>query len=113
MNTLEKTNQMHDSTKTVARTTPTGFRRRTLAGALLVMALTASAVGFAAASHADDNTAAPGTGPAPAAPPPAAALPWPVPPLAPWLDGIIDGALRPHVHCGFRPSDDKYRCSWS
>jgi hypothetical protein len=59
MNTSAHINQTYDTTKNTARTTPAGFRRRTLAGALLVMTLTATAVGLAATSHADDGAPAP------------------------------------------------------
>jgi hypothetical protein len=111
MNTSATTNQVYYTTKITARTTPTGFRRRTMAGALLVMALTASAVGFAAISHADD-TQIPGTDPTTAAPSAAAALPWPPPPPAPWLDGLIDRAFHSHLRCGYRGLDDKFRCDW-
>jgi hypothetical protein len=112
MNTSANTNQIHDTTKTTRRTTPTGFRHRTMAGAVLVMALTASAVGFAAMSHADDATQIPGTDPTTAAPPPAAALPWPPPASVPWLDGLIDRAFHPHLHCGYRGFVDGFRCDW-
>jgi ATP/maltotriose-dependent transcriptional regulator MalT len=56
MNTSTNTNQTYDTMKITMRTTPTGFGRHTMAGALLAMALTASAVGFAAMGHADDDT---------------------------------------------------------
>jgi hypothetical protein len=108
MNTSEITNQIHETTRVVVRTTPTGFRRRTMAGALLVMALTGSAVGFAAMSHADDAIQIPGTDITISAPAPAVAPP----PLAPWLNGLIDRASHPHRHCGYRGFDDKYRCDW-
>jgi len=85
------------------RTTPTGFRRRTMAGTLLVMALTTSAVGFAATSRADDDTQS--------APPPAVTLPWQPPPPSSWLDGLVGRALHPHLHCGYR-FGDKFRCDW-
>jgi hypothetical protein len=104
MNTSTNTNQTYDTMKITMRTTPTGFGRHTMAGALLAMALTASAVGFAAMGHADDDTQIPGTDPAPAAPPPAAA--------SPWLDGLIDRAFRPHLHCGNRGFENSFRCDW-
>jgi hypothetical protein len=48
---------MNTSTNTTARitarTTPVGFRRRTIAGALLATTITGTAVGLAATSHAD------------------------------------------------------------
>jgi hypothetical protein len=108
MNTSANTNQIHDTTKITVRTTPTGFRRRTMAGVLLVMALTASAVGFAAMSHADDDTQIPGTDFTISAPAPAVAPPS----LGPWLDGIIDRAFHPHLHCGYRGFESTYRCDW-
>jgi hypothetical protein len=108
MNTSTNTNLTQATTKVNARTTPVGFRRRTMAGTLLVTALTAVAVGFAAASHADD---APNPGPDMAivvpAPP---AIPVP-PPVAPWLEGLLDRALQPHLHCGVQRAD-RYHCAW-
>jgi hypothetical protein len=59
MNISTNTNQIHDTTKIAARPTPVGFRRRTMAGALLVMGLTGTAVGLAATSHADDGAPPP------------------------------------------------------
>jgi hypothetical protein len=54
---------MNTSTNTTARiaarTTPAGFRRRTIAGALLAMTITGTAVGLAATSHADFGDPAP------------------------------------------------------
>ncbi len=65
MNTSTDTNQTHDTTASTARATEIGFLRRTMAGALLATAITATAVGLAAAAHADDG--APNLGsPAPA-----------------------------------------------
>lgn len=55
MNISTNTNQIHDTTRIAGRTTPVGFRRRTMAGALLVMGLTATAVGLAATSQADER----------------------------------------------------------
>jgi hypothetical protein len=116
MNTSTNTNQIHDTSKADKPTTPTGFRCRTMAGALLVMTLAASAVGFAAMSHADDETQIPGTditisapAPAPAPPPPP-----PAPPLTPWLEGLMDWALHPHphLHCGHRGIAFEYSCDW-
>jgi len=112
MNTSTNTNQIHTATRVTARTTPVGFRRRTMAGTLLVTALTAVAVGFAATSHADDDVPNPGTDAAIVVPAPPAALlpPPPPPPIVPWLEGFIDRAFHPHLHCGHRGSD--YRCDW-
>ena len=107
MNTSATTNQIHEATRITVRATPTGFRRRTMAGALLVMALTSTAVGFAAMSHADD-TQIPSTDVTISAPAPASALP----PLGPWLDGIIDRAFHPHLHCGYQRFAGSYRCDW-
>jgi hypothetical protein len=112
MNASANTNQIHHTTKTTMRTTPSGFRRRTMAGALLVMALTTSAVGFAAMSRADDDTQIQGTDPTTAAPLAAAALPWAPLPPAPWLDGLIDRALHSHLQCGYRGFEDQFRCDW-
>lgn len=100
MNTSANTNQIHTTTARVAaRTTPAGFRRRTMAGTLLVAALTATAVGLATAARADDGAPAPGadTEITVSAPP--------VPGL-PWLNGFI-----PHIHCGYR-LDARFRCDW-
>ena len=103
MNTSTNTNQIHDTSNIDKRTTPTGFRRRTMAGALLVMALAASAVGFAAMSQAaDDDTHTPATDITISAPAP----------VAPWLNGIIDRALHPHLHCGYAGVNNKFRCDW-
>lgn len=59
MNTSTNTNQIHDTTKIVARTTAVGFRRRTIAGALLIMVLTGTAVGLAVTGHADQGAPTP------------------------------------------------------
>jgi hypothetical protein len=114
MNTSTNTNEIHATARIAARTTPAGFRRRTMAGTLLVTTLTAVAVGFAGASRADD---APNPGPdlaivvpappAPPLPPPPPLLP---PPVVPWLQGMLDWAWHPHLHCGHRGPD--YRCDW-
>src|ERR1700731_4304120 len=53
MNTSANTNQAHHTTTGTARATGTGFLRRGMAGALLATAITATAVGLAAARHAD------------------------------------------------------------
>jgi hypothetical protein len=88
MNTSTNTNQTHDTTKITARTTPTGFRRRTMAGTLLVMALTATAVGFAATSHADTGEQTPDIDTTISVPAPA----------ADWLRPIF-GHGYPHLDC--------------
>ena len=108
MNTSAHTNQIHATARIAARTTPVGFRRRTMAGTLLVTALTAVAVGFAATSHADEDAPNPGADTAIVVPAPP--LPPPPPPLVPWLEGFLDRAFHPHLHCGHRGSD--YRCDW-
>jgi hypothetical protein len=59
MNTSANINQTHDTTTSTARAT--GILRRTVAGALLATAITATAVGLAATSHADDGAPAPNT----------------------------------------------------
>jgi hypothetical protein len=111
MNTSVNAEQIHATARVTARTTPVGFRRRTVAGTLLVAALTAIAVGFAATSHADDGPN-PGTDAAIVAPAPAAPLlPPPPPPVLPWLEGMLDRALHPQIHCGFQRVDS-YRCDW-
>jgi hypothetical protein len=115
MNTSANTNQIHTTATVDARTTPVGFRRRTMAGTLLVTMLTAVAVGFAATSHADDDAPNPGTDAAIVAPaPPAIPLPPPPPPppVLPWVGGLLDWALHPHMHCGYRGFQDKFRCDW-
>jgi len=71
-----------------------------MAGTLLVTALTAVAVGFAAAGHADDEAPNPGTDAAIVVPAPAA-------PALRWLKGFFD----PHVHCDYR-FDDRFPCDW-
>jgi hypothetical protein len=75
---------MNTSATTTARATAIGFRRRTLAGALLVMGITATAVGLAATGHADDGAPAPST----EATAPAQA------PVAPWFPMIDPGCRR-------------------
>jgi hypothetical protein len=62
MNTSANTNQVHDTTTNTAHDMGIGFLRRGMAGALLATAITATAVGFAAASHADDAPPAPNVG---------------------------------------------------
>ncbi len=108
MNTSENTNQIHDTAKITARTTPVGFRRRNMAGALLVMAFSATAVGFAATAYADDSAPAPAIEApaiedAPLAPVPAA--PW-VPMFERWAGSYWPG----HLHCGFPGWRDPFRC---
>jgi hypothetical protein len=53
MNTSANTNQIHHTSTSTARVTGTGFLRRGMAGALLATAISATAVGLAATSHAD------------------------------------------------------------
>jgi hypothetical protein len=53
MNTSANTNQAHHTSTSSARVTGIGFLRRGMAGALLATAITATAVGLAATSHAD------------------------------------------------------------
>jgi hypothetical protein len=106
MNTSPNANQIHATARAATRTTPVGFRRGTMAGTLLVAALTAIAVGFAATSHADDDAPNPGSGVAIVAP-----LPPPPPPVMPWLEGMLNRALHPQIHCGFQRQDG-YRCDW-
>src|ERR1700749_1956599 len=110
MNTSANTNQIHTTAKVTARITPVGFRRRTMAGTLLVTALTAVAVGFAATSHADDDVSNPGTDAAIVVPAPTALPPPPPPPLR-WLKGFIDRAFDLHVHCDYR-FDARFPCDW-
>ncbi len=101
MNTSANTNQTHDTTTTTPRATAIGFRRRTMAGAVLVMGITAAAVGLAAPSHADDGTPNPGvtvTAPAPA---------------GPWLSMIDGFGGYRHIHCGFPGWSGPYQCWYS
>jgi hypothetical protein len=107
MNTSASTNRIHATARVTARTTPVGFRRRTMAGTLLVSGLTAVAVGFAATSHAHHDPPDPGTDTAIVAPAPP--LPPPSPVVVPWLEGMINWALHPQIHCGFQ-REDRYRC---
>lgn len=86
---------MNTST-TTARTTANGFLRRTTAGSLLVMAITATAVGLAATSHAD-----------PGAPDPNTQSPIYAPaPVGPWVPAIDPGCraklyyFNGRWHCG-------------
>jgi hypothetical protein len=70
MNTSATVNQIHDTTTSAARATGIGFLRRIMAGALLATtaaAITATAVGLAATSLADDNAPAPAFAGAPRA----------------------------------------------
>jgi hypothetical protein len=30
----------------------------------------------------------------------------------PWLEGLIDRAFHPHLHCGYRGFEGKFRCAW-
>ena len=105
MNTATNTNQIHTATARSARTTPCGFRRRCVAGALMVTTLTATAVGFAATSHADDTPPAPNPGIAAVVPAPAA--PWIPPIAAPWIDRF--GSYR-HLQCGFPGWRGPFQC---
>jgi hypothetical protein len=104
MKTSANTNQIQTTARVTTRTTPAGFRRRTMAGTLLVAALTATAVGLAAAAHGDDGAPASGAD---------TTITVPVPPVPglPWLNGYIDRALHGQIHCGFQRGDG-YRCDW-
>jgi hypothetical protein len=62
MNTSAIAIQTHDTTASTARAAGIGFRRRSMASALLATAITATAVGLAATSHADDGAPAPNFG---------------------------------------------------
>ena len=53
MNTSANTTQAHDATTSTARATGIGFLRRSMAGAVLAAAITATGVGLAATSQAD------------------------------------------------------------
>jgi hypothetical protein len=59
VNTSANTNQTHDTTTSTARATGIEFLRRSMAGALLATAITATAVGLAATVHADDGAPPP------------------------------------------------------
>lgn len=78
----------------ISTTNNIGALRRITAGALLAIAIPATAIGLAATSHADDDSP-------PADNPPAAG-----PPAAPWLPFADPGCHRPlfffngRVHCG-------------
>jgi hypothetical protein len=105
MNTSPNTNQIYDA-KSTAGTTPVGFRRRALAGALLAMALSTSAVGFAAAAHADDSAPVPAIEvPAIEAPVPAPVAPW-LPTFERWAGSYWPG----HMHCGFPGWRGPFQC---
>lgn len=103
MNTSANINQTY-TPPTNPRTTPSGFRRRTLAGALLIMTITGTAVGLAAPSHADD------------APPPAPGISVPgftatvPPPVTPWLPRIGGFDTYRHLHCGFPGWRGPFQC---
>ena len=96
MNTSTNINHTNDTTTRSARTTAGGFRRRCMAGAVMVTTLTAGAVGLAATSHADDGAPTPNIEATVTAPAP----------VAPWLPMIDPGCWRPlyffngRVHCG-------------
>ncbi|MGO9158289.1 CDGP domain-containing protein [Mycobacterium sp.] len=59
MNTSANTNQIHDTTTSTVRGEGIGFLRRSMVGALLAAAITATGVGLAATSLADDGAPAP------------------------------------------------------
>ncbi|MGE2818153.1 hypothetical protein ACQI5H_23875 [Mycobacterium heidelbergense] len=99
MNTSTNINQTHAPTTSTARTTASGFRRRTMAGVLLAMGITATAVGFAATSHADEGAPAP----APAVTAPAPATPW-----LPTIDRFWGGYR--HLQCGFPGWRGPFQC---
>ncbi|OBF08013.1 hypothetical protein A5730_09690 [Mycobacterium sp. ACS4054] len=106
MNTSENTNQIHDTAKITARTAPGGFRRRTMAGALVIMAFGATAVGFAATAHADDSAPGPTIeAPAIQAPVPAPVAPW-VPTFQRWAGNYWPG----HLQCGFPGWRGPFQC---
>jgi hypothetical protein len=96
MNTSANTAQTHDTTTSAARATGIGFLRRSMAGALLATAITATGIGLAATSHADDSAPAPNTGVTATAPAP----------FTPWLGAIDPGCTRQlyyfngRWHCG-------------
>lgn len=89
-------NAMNALETTTARTAAVKFRRRTMAGAVLVMGITATAVGLAAMSHADDAPA-PNT---------EAANTEATAPVPPWFQTIDPGCRRQlyyfdgRWHCG-------------
>ncbi len=105
MNASAGINQTHDAKAINFRPNVFGLRRRAVAGAALVMGVAASAVAFAATSHADVGTPPPNPGITVTAPSPA----------APWLS-VIDGyggyGSYRHVHCGFPGWTGPYQC-WS
>jgi hypothetical protein len=72
MNTSANTNQIHDITTSTPRAKGIGFLRRGMAGVLLATAISATAVGLAATSYADDGTPAPNSNATVTVPPPAA-----------------------------------------
>lgn len=91
MNISTNTNHNRTTATVAARTTPVGFRRRTMAGALLLMALTGTAVGLAAMSHADDGAPAPSL--ASSAHPDAICKTEPFGPLGQWRRTLCDGPV--------------------
>ena len=106
MNTSENTNQIHDTAKINATPTPVGFWRRTMAGALLAMACSATTVGFAATAYADDSAPAPAIeAPAIEEPVPAAVAPW-LPTFERWAGSYWPG----HMQCGFPGWRGPFRC---
>jgi hypothetical protein len=88
MHTATNTDQVRATTTSTARSKPSGFLRRTMAGTLMATALTASAVGFAATSQADTGEAAPDIDTTISVPAPA----------ADWLRPIFRHGF-PHVDC--------------
>ena len=72
MNTSANTNQTQDNTTSALRAKGIGILRRGMAGALLATAISATAVGLAATSHADDGTPGPNTNATVTVPAPAA-----------------------------------------
>jgi len=105
MNTSANTNQNCTTTTSTARGTGNGLLRRNIAGALLAMAFASTGIGLAATGHADPGDQTPDTDTTTSAPAPAATLPW-------WLNGLIDYAFHPHLHCGNRGFEGKFRCDW-
>lgn len=113
MNTSENTNQIHDTAKITAPAAPVGFWRRTMAGALLLMACSATTVGFAATAYADDSAPAPAIE-APAIEAPAVEAPPPAPPpAAPWVSTFerwADSYWPGHPHCGLYGWRHRFHC---
>lgn len=92
MNTSAITNQTYDTGTDTLCDKGNGFLRRCIAVTLLIMASTATAVGFAATSHADNG-----------APAPNGEMAITVPThVAPWLPRIDQTDRFGHLHCGYR-----------